>query len=346
MKKLFLLNIVFFLGYSFLNNVQALPLKIGYITDLSGRGAFMGAQTQRGALLAKDKIQQNGEKIQIIFEDTQGETKNAITAVVKLIELEKVDSIICDLTPICTAISPKVQSAQKPLIYISPSELIGKDNKFALRNFIDYRVGCNAAVEKLKSNGISKIATINVNMEFGEICEDGAKQAANSIVTWRYNSGEDTSSGVTLMKAKGISAFVFTGYEKDFIQWIKFCRQQELKIPFVVPDVYLSQTAREAVGDMINNAYTFGYNKLPAWFEDAIVKKFGSDAKINMQGAGLAYNAVMQLNYAYKECNAGKNIDCLMDKLRDSPQSTLLGFKGWKMGQSEFEVLIDKPMGF
>lgn len=74
------------------------PIKIGAPLTLTGKLASYGEDIMKGADLAVNEINSkggiNGRPIKIIYEDTKTETAVAVTAVTKLVEIDKVSIII------------------------------------------------------------------------------------------------------------------------------------------------------------------------------------------------------------------------------------------------------------
>jgi len=75
------------------------PIKIGALLSLTGTGVNYGEKTRVGIEIALEDIRKDenilqGRKIEIIYEDTQGDPKTAVTAIQKLIDVNKVPVII------------------------------------------------------------------------------------------------------------------------------------------------------------------------------------------------------------------------------------------------------------
>lgn len=304
------------------------PLRIGYLTDLVGTGAFFGTQSIRGALLAERDLKKSGNRVRVLIEDTQGNPPQAVTAVMKLIETDKVQAVICDLTPICTAIAPKVKAAGIPLIYNSPSVSIEKSYNYSYRNFIDYISVCGELARGIKDKGIAKLAGLLPNLEFGELCYEGMKKELGEFETYRYNSGDDLRTAVTLLKAKRVTGVVHVGYEKDFLAWFKLSREQQFLPLQGFIEIMLSETLRKEAPDLIEGALMIGYQEIPKEFVERLDKEFPGKGDFNLQGAALAYNAVTLLAEAFGKCPQGE-AECVDKELRKPREDLLLGFRGF-----------------
>lgn len=319
---------------------EAAPLRIGYVTDLTGRGAFFGTQSSRGTRLA----QSESNALKVIVEDTAGDSSRALSAVTKLIDFDKVDAVICDLTPICTPIVGKVAAAKKPLIYLSPAVSISERYQYAYRNFIDYVEGCHDLARVWKDRGIKNAATLTPNMEFGELCAEGFAAVYENAQAVRYNPGDDLRTPVMTLRAAGVKAVLQVGYEPDFLNWYKLCNSLRFYPTQGFMEVMLSEAVRQAMGEAGVSADMFGYEPLSDDFIaklDRVAPLAGGD--FNRQGAALAYNAVKMLERAFSKCgNRGDSV-CLDASLRSDPPTTLLmGFRGWKSKNAPYPITIKR----
>lgn len=83
-------------------DVEKPKFQIGAILPLSGPGAAVGETFSKGLLLGAEYLNAhegiNGHEVEVIFEDTRSETKNAVTAFNKLTTIHKINVIFTTLT--------------------------------------------------------------------------------------------------------------------------------------------------------------------------------------------------------------------------------------------------------
>lgn len=125
MKKgtIFILSILLTLVFA-TGPVQAKEIKIGIILPLTGQVAMYGEDGKRGLDLALENINTSGgikgQKVKLIYEDSTGTPKGAVSAAQKLININKVDTIIgCLFSTVALAVKPI--SRQKGLVFASPT---------------------------------------------------------------------------------------------------------------------------------------------------------------------------------------------------------------------------------
>ena len=110
-----------FVGQPLQNNIASKEIKIGVITTLSGELANYGTAVRNATELAAKEINSNGgingEKIKLIFEDSTCNSASAVSAVNKLIAVDKVDLLA---GPMCSsvllAIAPLIEKQKTPII--------------------------------------------------------------------------------------------------------------------------------------------------------------------------------------------------------------------------------------
>jgi branched-chain amino acid transport system substrate-binding protein len=109
-------------------------LKIGMILPLSGQLASLGESAKNGALLSYNDLDSGQkEKISLIFEDDQFNSKNTVAAYHKLVGIDKVNAVICFTSGPCNAISPLAENDKIPLIAIASDPKVQKDKDFVFR---------------------------------------------------------------------------------------------------------------------------------------------------------------------------------------------------------------------
>lgn len=310
------------------NSLLQARIKIGYVTDLTGLGAFFGLQSIRGAELARKDFSTPQSPVEIVIEDSSGQGKSAVAAAIKLLQLDKVDAVLCDLTPLCAPIAPVVKAAGKPLIFQSPARSIAADSEYAYMNFIDYVQACSQIAGHWKSKGVKPLGSLIPNLEFGELCAQGFAEVAKDHYSYRYNPHDDLKNAVSAFRSRGIKGVVHVGYESDFLAWFKYCREQRYFPSHGFVEVMLSELLRKEAGEVLNSAAIVGYEEISPAFLSRLRTEAPGPQEVNLQGAALAYNAIEALVRALAECPK-RELECIDRALRAKREPSLLGFSGW-----------------
>jgi len=101
----------------------------------------IGEGERKGLALALEELKRNNPKVSItlIIEDFKSETKNAVTAANKLINIDKVHSIITSTTAAAEAVSPITDKNKVIHFVISPDVEILNQSIYNYRIYYNFR---------------------------------------------------------------------------------------------------------------------------------------------------------------------------------------------------------------
>jgi branched-chain amino acid transport system substrate-binding protein len=112
-------------------------IKIGAILPLTGNLAFMGEFERNGMLLAADEINNsggiNGKRIEIVFGDSKGQPKEAVSIANKFINIDKIKIIITSMTSVSLAIAPLAHEKRVILAAFCMDPTIHQRSKYVIR---------------------------------------------------------------------------------------------------------------------------------------------------------------------------------------------------------------------
>jgi len=111
-------------------------IKIGAILPLTGKLSTMGEFEKNSLQLALGKINNNEDRIKLIFEDGKGNPKDAVNAAKKLLEIDNVDIIITSTTGASLAVEPIVTEKKKNMIAFCMDPDIAKKSDYVVRYYI------------------------------------------------------------------------------------------------------------------------------------------------------------------------------------------------------------------
>ncbi len=160
---IFLITFIFLLFDSHVLIAQE-TIKIGVVLSTTGRYAAMGTGQKLGASLAVKRINEMGgvagRKVEMIFEDDEGDPGKGTTAIRKLITVDKVVAIFGSSSNIVShAISLIAEDMKVPLITPAPSPKLTLNKRFVFQNvgkeeLLIEKVGNFFEVKKWKKVGI------------------------------------------------------------------------------------------------------------------------------------------------------------------------------------------------
>lgn len=185
-KKLKYLSFVILLLTIVLSGCSTLQkeetIKIGAVLPLTGEGTpDQGQASQKAIMLAIDEINArggiNGKKLEAIFEDSQCQAKNGVTAITKLINVNKVNFVIGDICDSVTgAIMPIAE--QNKVVLITPgstSPAISNAGDYIFRFWFSENDLGDIVAKTAYDMGKRKIAILYINNAWGEAQKNGVK---------------------------------------------------------------------------------------------------------------------------------------------------------------------------
>lgn len=323
---------------------QDSSVRIGYLLDLSGKGAFMGLQSQAGAQLALRDLKADGIDVTLFVEDHRTDGKTGASAAQKLISVDQVDALMCDLTPPCVAASSLARSAKKLFLYQAPVDSIRRDNEYAFKSFLDYEAGCRAIAQHWKEAGIKRIAHLKVNAEFGELCLRGARSVGIEQVVEEYDAGSDLRSIAQRLKTRSVGAVLQTGYEGDYIARMRASAEIAHHVPTGMPQPLLTAEVERAVPPVsLENSVVFGFTELPQDFAVRLKDAGLYQGPTAIESAGIAYTLVTHAVRAVVACGQG-SVDCHVKEIERS-HSELLGFQEWADRAARYTLVMRQVRG-
>jgi len=212
------------------NNVN--KIKVGIVLPLTGDLANYGVDAKNGIDYAYLKLGKDTAKYELIFEDTKAETKSAVMAINKLVEIDKVNFIIGDLlSNTCLAMAPIANENQ--VLMISPTA-----SSSELRTQGKYFISIYPS-EIEEGKVLAQIAEKNKFDKIGIVYE---KVAAAQSMSESFTKNLKSSS--TVLITEGISSD-----NKDFRVLIQKFRQKNINclliITYTEPAKYLLSQIKE-----------------------------------------------------------------------------------------------------
>jgi len=150
------------------------PIKIGFLTQMTGGGAAVGKDMSNGFMMSLEEISNQiaGRKVEVIIEDTQGDPAQALTRLRKLVESDKVHAVAgIFLANEGYALAPKVDEYRIPTVWavVSADDLTQrKPTKWAVRTgWTSSQPNHPFGEYVAKTLGYKKVVTIAMDYAFG-----------------------------------------------------------------------------------------------------------------------------------------------------------------------------------
>jgi branched-chain amino acid transport system substrate-binding protein len=254
------------------------PYSIGAVFSVTGGASFLGEPERNTVKMVEEWINGaggiQGHPLKVIVEDSKSDEGQAVLAVRKLLEKDKVLAIVGpSTTGESMAVVPIMEKAQTPLIscaaalsIVTPKaeldrilsakafEMPKKQNKWIFKTPQTDTSAVEAIYEHMKKKKITKVAIITVTAGFGDFGRQELKRAAPvygiSIVADERYGPKDSDMTAQLTKIKGTDAQAVINWSVGPPQIIvtKNWKQLGMKIPLYQSHGFQSKRNLELAG--------------------------------------------------------------------------------------------------
>jgi len=254
-------------------------LKVGAAIALTGFGSDFGQSENNAIKLLKEKYGNDGE-VEFYIEDTRSDVRYGVTAIKKLIDIDKCDIVYCELSSIVNAASSIIRKAEVTLI--APVYLDLKDNPFAVRNLPSADQENSALINFLISNNIDhdKIAVLYSNDVFGQTCYDSFSKLLPENSNLCYSAAiDEIALRETAIKAIAAKPdVIYLGSMSETLGLlVKFLRQNGYKKEIITTDAFSYDYINSIAGEYALGVHYVDFKDSENYkaFRDDYNKRFG-----------------------------------------------------------------------
>lgn len=271
---IFVVVFIFFVMFLFQSNKNDLT-KIGVIGHFSGEYASYSVPMKNSIEMAFRERDPNGKKYELIFEDDGTDSSTAVSAVNKLIDIDKVNYIIsAQGSGATSAIIPVVQDKRKILIItLASAPDLTKNKDYIFRSVPSdvYQgvVMVSYIKDVLKSK---KVTGLYVNDPYGNGIRDIIENSFGNIGSELFKVGENDFR-TSLLKLKNINpeTLVIVARENEYPQILKQIRELEIKSNIIASETFKDENILNNSKESANGIVTFMMNSVD---NDMFVSKY------------------------------------------------------------------------
>ena len=202
------------------------PIKIGAALSLTGKAAYYGEQTKNGLELAIEKIKEENYpfELELIYEDTQSDATPAVSAINKLIDIDKVKLIIGPIRSSDVLAAAPIAEKNRVVLFITvaSTDEITQAGDYIFRNRETSAPHGKRMAEFLINKGIRRVAVFSSkspnSIGYRKFFMDNFKQLGGQIVLFaEYDEkNNDFRTDISKVKNSGAEAFyVVPTFGKD-----------------------------------------------------------------------------------------------------------------------------------
>jgi len=275
-KAIMVLAGILFLVSSMLGSSWASEVVVGAVTPLTGKLAIYGQGFRQAMLLALDEVNAsggiNGKSMKISFEDNNSTSKGSVSAIQKLITINRVPVIFGPAASSnFLAVCPIAQQNKTVLIGAeSAAASISKCGSYVFRVFPSDLLQGKGVAELVKYLGYKKVVLTYVNNDWGvglaEVFKEHfAKEGGRLIDEFAYDEGKtDYRSEVLRIKKDSPKAVVNLTYVKEGATMLKEAYEMDVKVQWIMGSAAKSPKlialAGKAAEGVIGTYPTFSQN--------------------------------------------------------------------------------------
>lgn len=319
--------------------------KIGVLVDQTGPLAIYGQWTTQGIDIAYDEIKANGKKIDLIIEDGQSDPKIAVSAVQKLINVDKILVLIGGNTSSSAimAMAP-ITEKNKVIMFVTvgSSPSISTAGDFVFRNRISGDAEINKIADVVKTQlEIHNIVLAALNNEAGhayaEFFMNAAKKYGLKIIAkeWVDVGKTDFRTLASKLKNTNAPAIFYAGSVREGAMLMVACKQmgykpQWLGVSSMRSDELLKIAGDVAEGFLIATEFPDINSNKYRLFAEKYKEKFGEEPNtysVNSYDAlnfltsaidSVSYNPIKIRDFLYSHSFSGAGGEMKFDKNGDA----------------------------
>jgi branched-chain amino acid transport system substrate-binding protein len=251
------------------SSAAATEIVFGHFASMTGSTAHFGQDTDRGVRMAIEEANAKGgvlgKKIKLVTLDDRGDSAEAANAVSRLIDVEKVNALLGEVSSSLSLAGGRVAQRRKiPMISpTSTNPMVTEIGDYIFRVcFIDPfqgKVMATFARQNLKFDKVAILKDVKNDYSIGlaaafqkSFTELGGKIVAEQS----YSQGDtDFSAQVTAVRGSGAQAVFVPGYYSEVGTIARTADRLGLKVPLLGGDGWDSPDLFKIGGDAINGSY-------------------------------------------------------------------------------------------
>jgi len=321
------LTYIAFTGYATKENEET--IKVGILLPLSGNAAYYGEASQKGIEIARQEIEEKYPEldIRIYYEDSFYTPIGGVDGYNKLMNINKIDSIITAASQVSLAVQPlSTKNGILQMAVFSSADKYTSPNDLSFRVSTKNEIEASKIAEFIKENNYKKLGIIYLNNDFGVGFKDSLKEELsknNASVKIVQEEGvlltdSDFKTQLSKIKESETDIVFMVGIAKQYSLIMKQAREMGINSQFLAmrsaEDPVLLETAGKSAEGLI---YTYPFD---ANSDDSEIKEFTGafEEKYNEipdAYAAEGYEGFKLTALAFENC--GKDYVCIQEYLED-----------------------------
>lgn len=264
-------------------------LKVGVILPLTGRDAYFGESIRKGLELAN-----KNNSVALVVEDFGSDTPKAVSAVNKLVSVDKVDVLLTSFSEDTLASISTIKENKVPTICIAcGSAGLTKQSEYLFRVWPSDAIEVNSIVNYAKNNNFEKVAilqTVSVwEDSLREAFTSGWSENGNVIVNKGMREDEDFRTQLLKIKEFNPDFIYLAVYEQKYPLVIKQLRDLGINATIATTSWINDPLILKACGSYCDGLIVPQYSLPSSWFVSLYHNEYG---EYPVLGADVGYDAI------------------------------------------------------
>lgn len=283
-------------------------LKIGVALPLSGAAQFLGDYTLKGIELFLEGDPGLKENFELVVEDVTSSTAQGVSAVRKLLDVNEIDVLIIEMSPVTNAAAPFIESRKIPTLAIVGDDC-ATDKRYIVKFWMPAINEAKAVVEHIKEAKLFKLALVTTEQDAMLKRRDALKSLLDKstiVFDKTVSSLEDLSILASQMVKESPDGLVMNLMPGQFGFLARRMREQGFKGEFI-GNVVMDEENEYKLAQGVLEGAPFPYMKISEDFVVRYKKRYGMFPGI---GAANGYDAMKIIAEAYESAGgAGVGFD-------------------------------------
>ncbi len=284
--------------YLFAEESPVHKLRVGFIGPFSGPAQIYGDAPRNGFEMALENI--GRDWIEVYFEDDEFLPAKTALAFQKLVNVDRVDIVICIGSTPCNAVAPLAQSKKVPLFAWASDQKVSVGRPYVIRFYPSGTDEGEKAAKEAVSRGLNSLAVVVSIDDYSDSWRQGfLKSTPTSDIIFSEEVPKDSKDfRSTILKAISKKALQFAiclspGQSAVFSKQLK---EVAPKAEILGCETLNDQGEVKAAGGALDHAW-FATVSITTEFREKYIKRIGNDSIIS--GAGIFYDLAPILKEAF-----------------------------------------------
>lgn len=286
---------------SFSEDLGKESIPVGVVVPLTGDQSLVGEALKNSLILANEKIE-NGRKYKLIIEDDEWMPAKTVSAVNKLISLDKVKFIFVFGTNQGSAVVDIIDRAGIPFFSLNINPSVARDRNQTFIMFPNINALTNLNIKEAKRRGYKKIVTVSTLQDSCLLQQEVFDRSGEfEILKSLELPIEDRQMRDIAVKIKSLSpdAVFLSTIPPQGANLARRLREIGFKGEFFGGiQEYRKESLANSKGALLNAWFVAGDDSKASDFYSEYVNRFGVDARDYSRFAVYAYDGLFMLDQA------------------------------------------------